>query len=63
MKKTDTGYSVKVFVNDGEVAAALYEGIQKFFAKVELQRHPDRCQSILKEVDYEAERIKESTPV
>jgi len=63
MKKTDTGYSIKVFVADGEVASALYDGIQRFFAKVEAQRHPDRCQQILKEVKDEEERLKESTPI
>jgi len=59
MKKTNTGYSVHVFVSDGEVAAALRQGIDRFFAKLELQRDPDRSQRILEEVNYEEEKLKE----
>jgi len=63
MKKTNTGYSIKVFVGDGETAKALRLGIDRFFAKLELQRDPDRSQRVLKEVDYEEEKIKESAIV
>ena len=63
MKKTNTGYSIHVFVSDGEVASALRQGIDRFFAKLELQRDPDRSQRVLEEVNDEEERIKESAVV
>ena len=61
MKKTNAGYNISIFISDGEVAHALRLGIDRFFEKLELQRHPERCQKILEEVEDEERRIKESS--
>ena len=63
MKKTDTGYSIKVFVADGEVAAALRRGIDLFFEKLAYQSLPEKQQRIVEEVKYEEEKLKESSVV
>ena len=63
MKKTNTGYSVRVFVNDGEVASALYDGIQKFFVKLEAERNPDRLEQLRLEAKRQCDVLKEAESV
>ena len=60
MKKTNTGYSIHVFVGDGEVARALREGIDRFFVKLEAQRDPERQRKLECEADKQVLAIKEA---
>jgi len=52
-----------VFVKDGELAAALRVGIERFFAKVDEDYGPNRRLEIEKEVNDNVERIKEGKPL
>lgn len=62
-KKTNSGYSIMVFVKDGELAGALRVGIERFFAKVEEDFGPNRRLEIEKEVNHETEQIKAGTSI
>jgi len=62
-RKTENGYSIHVFVNDGETARALRLGIDRFFEKLEAQRHPESQSKLSLEADKYMEDLKNATPV
>jgi len=63
MKKTDTGYNINVFVDDGEVANDLRIGIDRFFDKLARLENPNKNQQIVEEVNENVERIEKSTSI
>lgn len=62
-RKTDTGYSIHVFVSDGATARALRLGIDRFFEKLEMQRHPEIQEKLNLEVEQEMEDLKNARVV
>lgn len=58
-KKTSTGYSISVFMQDGNHVKPLISCIERYFAWVAEQEDPHRQERIIKEVEDEAERLKE----
>lgn len=60
-KKTNTGYSILVFVHEGEIAQALRTGIERFFVKVDEDQNSQRRLQIEQEADKEMEALKHAT--
>lgn len=63
MRKTETGYSIHVFVSDGATARALRSGIDRFFEVLEQERHPESQKHLEVEVKQEMEDLKNATPI
>ena len=63
MRKTEHGYSISVYVNDGETARALRLGIDRFFEKLEALNNPDSQKQLALEADVEMEELQNATPV
>ena len=62
-KKTSTGYSILVFMEDGRHVRPLLACIDRYFQWVKECEEPGYRQKIIEEVNYEAKRIKEGTPI
>lgn len=62
-RKTDTGYSIHVFVSDGPTARALRLGIDLFFERLEASRHPESQEQLKVEAEEKLEAIKHAAPV
>lgn len=62
-RKTEHGYSIHVYVNDGATARALRLGIDRFFEKLEAFEHPESQEQLKIEVEQEMEELKHATPV
>ena len=63
MKKTNTGYSISVFVSDGEVAQALRRGIDRFFVHVQDLECPNRLKQVELDADKRLEDLRHATVV
>ena len=59
-KKTNMGYSIYVFVEDGCHVKPIIAVLERYFAWASGETAELKQERIKKEVDYEAERIKAS---
>lgn len=59
-KKTNTGYSIHVFVEDGNHVKPLIACITRYFEWVRENREPGYKQKIIDEVEDEISAIKEA---
>lgn len=62
-RKTENGYSIHVYVNDGATARALRLGIDRFFEKLEESMHPEGQEQLKLDAEHEMEDLKNATPV
>jgi hypothetical protein len=56
--RTNTGYSIHVFVKDGEHVKKIIEVLERYFKWASGELEDERKQRILEEVNNEAEQLK-----
>lgn len=61
--RTNTGYSIHVFVKDGEHVKKIIEVLERYFKWASGEMENERKQRILGEVEDEAEQLKEASIV
>ncbi len=63
MRKSNNGYSISVFVADGETAAALYKGIELFFAKLQQEDSYVKQMTLIHETNSKIEELKHAARI
>ena len=63
VRKTATGYSIHVFVRDGDLVKPLYAGIQRFFDHVDKVKANQTEIQVESELDDYLDAIKEAKVV
>jgi len=59
--RTNTGYSINVFVKDGKHVKPIIEVLERYFKWASGELEAERKQRILGEVNNEAEQLKEAS--
>ena len=59
--RTNTGYSINVFVKDGVHVKKIIEVLERYFKWASGELEDERKQRVLEEVNNEAEQLKEAS--